>query len=298
VSLRFRKAPLRNYISTGRIADGLLAQDFCYAEPVMLKLAEHVDVCAPFFLQLREARTRVLMLDYDGTLAPFTPDRTRAFPYREIPQTISRITRCGTRVVLISGRPATELLFLSGIHPHPEIWGSHGAERLYSDGRYEVESPGPRQRAGLQKAEHALESAGLAARVETKPGAIAVHWRGLAVEERTRIEQKVRRLAGPLVHEYELQLQPFDGGLEIRGLARNKGDAVNTILAEAGKGVAVAYLGDDQTDENAFRAIKGHGLAVLVRTEPRPTMADAWLRPPDELGHFLREWLVACGAEK
>src|SRR5438105_6741365 len=149
-------------------------------------VALHQDVCAAFFDRLRQAPSRALLLDYDGTLAPFTPDRDRAYPYPEIPELVAKIMRNGTRVVLISGRPATELLFLSGIHPHPEIWGSHGAERLYSDGRYEAESPGPRQRAGLQKAEHALESAGLAARVETKPGAIAVHWRGLAVEGRTR----------------------------------------------------------------------------------------------------------------
>ena len=292
------KAPLlRTGISLAELLRAA-GPTFLKHRAVLLKLAEHIDVRSPFFVQLRRAQTRVLMLDYDGTLAPFTPDRTRAYPYREIPATVSKIMRCNTRVVLISGRPATELLFLSSIHPHPEIWGSHGAERLYSDGSYEVESPEPRQRTGLQKADDALQSAGLAARMENKPGAIAVHWRGLAQDERTRIEQKLRHLAGPIIEQYELQLLPFDGGLEIRGIARNKGDAVNAILAEAGKGVAAAYLGDDQTDENAFRAIKGHGLAVLVRTEPRPTMADVWLHPPDELIHFLREWLAACGEEK
>lgn len=263
---------------------------------MLVKAAEHLDVCAPFFDQLRRVEKRLLMLDYDGTLAPFTPDRTRAFPYREIPETVSKIMGCNTRVVLISGRVATELLFLSGIHPHPEIWGSHGAERLYPDGSYEIESPPPRQRAGLQAANRALCSAGLAARMESKPGAIAIHWRGLAAEEQITIEGKVRKLCGPLAAEYGLQLLPFDGGLELRAASKNKGDAVSTILAEVGAGAAAAYLGDDQTDENAFRAIKGHGLAVLVRPEPRPTMADVWLRPPDELGYFLREWLAACGA--
>jgi trehalose-phosphatase len=264
----------------------------------LTKLAEHIDVCAPFFAQLRQARTRVLMLDYDGTLAPFTPDRTRAYPYREIPQAVSRIMQCKTRVVLISGRAATELLFLSGIHPHPEIWGSHGAERLFPDGSYRVETPAPAQRRALQRADRALQAAGLVDRVETKPSGIAVHWRGLSSGERSSIEDKVQAIAEPLVREYGLELLPFDGGLEIRAGNRNKGDAVSAILAESGAGVAAAYLGDDQTDENAFRAIKGHGLAVLVRAEPRPTMADAWLRPPEELGHFLREWLVACGAER
>ena len=262
-----------------------------------MTVAEHQDVCASFLRKVRRSTSRSLLLDYDGTLAPFTPDRMRAFPYREIPELVSQIMRHKTRVVLISGRPATELLFLSGIHPHPEIWGSHGAERLRADGSYEVDAPPAEQRAALQSAARSLHSCGLDTRTETKPGGIAVHWRGLSSGERATIENKVRDLWSSLVDDYGLLLLPFDGGLELRAPGKNKGDAVAAILAEAGRGVAAAYLGDDQTDENAFRAIKGRGLAILVRPEPRPTMADIWLRPPDELGRFLRDWLVACGAE-
>jgi trehalose-phosphatase len=261
-----------------------------------MTVAEHQDV-AQFFEQVRRASKRTLLLDYDGTLAPFTPDRTRAFPYREFPELISKIMRHGTRVVLISGRPATELLFLSGIHPHPEIWGSHGMERLHADGSYEVEKPSPEQEHGLKIASKSLHTAGLGPRIETKPGGIAVHWRGLSPDERATIETKVRNVCSSLSSDYGLALLPFDGGLELRAPGKNKGDAVNAILTEAGPGVPAAYLGDDQTDEDAFRAIKGKGLAILVRPELRPTLADVWLRPPDELGRFLRDWLLACGAE-
>jgi len=266
--------------------------------PAVAKAAERHDVYASFFDQVRRSRQRALLLDYDGTLAPFTPDRTRAFPYKEIPELVTKIMQRKTRVVLISGRAATELLFLSGIHPHPEIWGSHGSERLLPDGTYEADAPPAPQRVGLQVANRLLCSAGLEARLETKPGAIAVHWRGLSSTERKAIEAKVRKFSGQLVNEHGLQLLPFDGGLELRAPGKTKGDAVSAILAECGKGVAAAYLGDDQTDENAFRAIKGRGLGVLVRPEPRPTLADVWLRPPDELGVFLRDWLAACGAER
>lgn len=262
-----------------------------------MAVAVHQDVCAAFLEKIRRASSRVLLLDYDGTLAPFTPDRDRAFPYREIPALVSEIMRCRTRVVLISGRPATELVFLSGIHPHPEIWGSHGSERLWPDGAYEIESPPAEQRSALQIAERAFEANGLASRLETKGDAVAVHWRGLSGGEQSTIEAKVHSLAAPLIEQYGLQLLPFDGGLELRAPGKNKGDAVKAILAEAGTDTAAAYLGDDNTDENAFRAIKGRGLAVLVRPEPRPTLADVWLRPPEELHRFLRDWLQACGAE-
>jgi len=262
-----------------------------------MKVAESQDVCERFFERVSRAAARALLLDYDGTLAPFTPDRTRAFPYREIPEVIAQIMRCQTRVVLISGRPATELLFLSGIHPHPEIWGSHGAERLHPDGSYEIDEIPPQQRSALQLASRSLQACGLSPRTETKPGGIAVHWRGLSSEERASIENRVRSLWSSAVSEYGLQMLPFDGGLELRAPGKNKGDAVAAILEEIGSEAAVAYLGDDQTDENAFRTVKGRGLAVLVRAEPRPTMADVWLRPPEELGRFLRGWLAACGAE-
>ena len=269
-------------------------------------LALQQDVRANFFERLRRARSRALLLDYDGTLAPFTPERERAFPYPGIPELVSRITHAGTRVVLISGRPATELLFLCGIHPHPEIWGSHGSERLLTNGSYEVDPPLPEHQSALRAAAHSLQACGLGARTETKPGGIAVHWRGLTAEERVPLEAKAKKLFTSAVEDHGLHLLPFDGGLELRAPGKNKGDAVSTILAEAAPAedaaeatseVAAAYLGDDQTDEYAFRAIKGRGISVLVRPEPRPTVADIWLRPPDELVQFLRDWLVASGAE-
>ena len=259
--------------------------------------SDRYDLCTRFFEQLRRSQKRTLLLDYDGTLAPFTPDRTRAFPYREIPELVGKIMRTGTRVVLVSGRAATELLFLSGIHPHPEIWGSHGAERLYPDGTYEVDSLPAAHRTGLQIANQSLVAAGLSARLETKAGGIAIHWRGLSLEERASIESKVRTVCASALADYGLHLLPFDGGLELRAATKHKGDAVQVILGEVGQEAVAAYLGDDQTDENAFRAIKGRGLAILVRGEPRPTTADVWLRPPDELIRFLRDWLKACGAE-
>lgn len=261
-----------------------------------VNIAERQDALVPFFERLERASTRVLMLDYDGTLAPFTTNRGHALPYPEIPDLISRIMRCGTRVVLISGRAASEVLFLSGIHPHPEIWGSHGFERLYPDGSYRIEQPMPAQKEGLELANRSLRAAGLQKHIEVKPAAIAVHWRGLTAQDRAAIESKAQTVFSSEIKNRGLQLFHFDGGMEIRSGAKNKGDAVRTVLREGGE--AAAYLGDDQTDEDAFHAIKRHGLAVLVRHEPRPTAADVWLRPPGELDEFFEQWLVVCGEAK
>jgi trehalose-6-phosphatase len=120
----------------------------------------------------------------------------------------------------------------------------------------------------------------------------------LPPEKREPIETDVGQLFRKAAKESGLLLLPFDGGLELRAPGKNKGDAVAAILAKPDSRVAAAYLGDDETDENAFRAIKGRGIAILVRPEPRPTAADLWLRPPDELSRFLRDWLAACGAQE
>jgi len=68
---------------------------------------------------------------------------------------------------------------------------------------------------------------------------------------------------------------------------------VEKLLSESGG--AAAYLGDDMTDEDAFRAISGRGLGVLVSPDLRETAADVWLIPPGELTWFLERWIESCG---
>ena len=70
---------------------------------------------------------------------------------------------------------------------------------------------------------------------------------------------------------------------------------MHAILGEMPRDAATAYLGDDLTDEDAFKAIGNRGLAVLVRAEHRPTAAHVWIRPPQELLAFLTQWQAACG---
>jgi len=255
----------------------------------------YADRLIVFFEQLRSASVRILLLDYDGTLAPFRVERDRAYPYPGVSGLLSQIIASGTRVVLISGRPAHDLLRLSGIDPPPEIWGSHGLERLHPEGSYEVEPLSPEQEAGLDKASEFFHAQSMADRVERKPGSVALHWRGLASQDVEGLRDKVQQVWRELAYHSSLELLDFDGGLEIRVQGKDKGNAVRAILKESNSDAAIAYLGDDRTDEDAFRALRGRGLTVLVREQLRPTLAEIQLRPPEELIEFLKEWLSASG---
>jgi trehalose 6-phosphate phosphatase len=238
-----------------------------------------------------------LLLDFDGTLAPFRVDPASVRPWVGVRQLLERIQATGrTRITVVTGRPARETVTLLGMVPPPEVWGLHGAERLGENGKLEQEMLSPECSSFLEKTWEMLQSAelGRGVRIERKWNAIAVHWRGASASRaRTALARTIE-----LFHRADeiagMGAAQFDGGVELRA-GRNKGDAVRLILKGMPAGVPVAYLGDDATDEDAFRALDEQGLAILVRREVRPSAAHLWLRPPGELLGFLAAWLGALG---
>jgi trehalose 6-phosphate phosphatase len=255
------------------------------------------DLLTFFFQRLSAADERLLILDYDGTVAPFTADRHRALPYPTVPELLDCImSTCSTRVVLVTGRSAAEIPELLGITPHPEIWGVHGLERLYPDGRQEMGYMSAREVKGLERASAWISQEGLRDQAELKSGAVAVHWRGLPMAAIEELRTRCYRTLAPVACEYNLRLTEFDGGLELRVRSSSKEHAVRALLSEVDIDAPVAYLGDDLTDEDAFRTLSDRGLTVLVRPVFRTTAAQMWLRPPDGLVQFLCDWIRACGA--
>lgn len=253
-------------------------------------LRENIDL-ESFYRSLERSPRRLLMLDYDGTLAPFCAQRDQAVPYPGVRAALDEILRAGrTRVVIISGRALADLLPLLGLRQPVELWGSHGIERRHANGDAQTAELDPMALRGLADADSWVESAGLGQYAESKPGCLALHWRGLPADDAAELRTRALGSWSPLALAHGLDLRDFDGGLELRTPARSKASAVRTLLEEEKEAVPAAYLGDDQTDEDAFLALQGRGLRVLVRPELRPTAADLWLRPPAELLEFLAHW--------
>jgi trehalose-phosphatase len=249
-------------------------------------------VLAGFLRQIRAAPESVLLLDYDGTLAPFHVDRSRAYPYPGVVPLLDRIVQCGkTRIIIISGRPIAELRTLLTPMSDLEMWGSHGLEHRLSDGSHSRVEVSGENVASLTEAEEWIVAAGLLSNAELKLGGIAIHWRGMPPAEARRVQSLTQDGWTLLAGRSGLKLLQFEAGLELRVSHPDKGDAVGSILASLDTKVPIAFLGDDLTDEDAFQVLRGRGLTVLVRADYRETIAGAWLRPPQELIDFLERWL-------
>ena len=244
-----------------------------------------------FWKLLQTAPQRVLLLDYDGTLAPFHRKRDKAFPYPGVRKILEKIQQSEKdRLIIVSGRNIKDVISLLGLEQLPEIWGGHGFERLLPDTSVQKKKISATCSLNLQKAFLWAKEHGHENNCEQKTSSLAFHWRGVKKEIRQQLEERVCKAWKPLTGGQNLKIQPFDGGLELRCAGMHKGDAIKQILDECAKDAMIAYLGDDLTDEDAFKALKGRGLSVLVRKTYRDTLADCWLTPPDELLGFLHNW--------
>ena len=172
-----------------------------------------------------------LLLDYDGTLAPFCLNRQQAVPYPGVAALLQEIIDDGrTRVVIITGRNAHEVIPLLAVHPSPEIWGMPwvGAIETGRDLRNTAGGQSRYVQPALADADRWLKSQGLHNRAEFKTGAIAIHWRGLNKAMVAETRSQVLLGWRPIAQNTPLELLEFDGGIEMRKTGCDKGDAVRT----------------------------------------------------------------------
>lgn len=243
----------------------------------------------------RLGRPWILALDYDGTLAPFRTERDQAYPYEQAQEILLRLPTSGPgRFLIVSGRECGSVSMLLGVSPPPEIWGCHGMQRLMPGGRLWTAPLDPVQLAALSTARGSVADASA---VEPKPCSVALHWRGASPEHRAFLETVVKPFWESLARESRLELHAFDGGIELRPPGLGKGAAIR-MLARENPDAVIFYLGDDATDEDAFKALGDRGVGVLVRAEPRPTAAAYRITPPEELVRFLEAFAPDDGPAK
>ena len=241
-----------------------------------------------FWQRVFDAPARLLALDYDGTLAPFQVDRMAATPLPGIVEALRGIQRrCDTEVALVSGRPVDQVLTLLG-DLGVTIVGAHGWEVRGPDGGRRDPPLDPWVAEALAQVWEALGD--WQGRAEQKRASVAFHVRGMPLGEGEVALDAVRGLWRDLGPELPLEYLAFDGGLEMRAPGRHKGDALQSLLATAPPGTLGVYLGDDLTDEDAFRALEGRGVGIRVGPALRFSAAAGRLDDIPAVRAFLERW--------
>lgn len=246
------------------------------------------------FESVCKAPATVLMMDYDGTLAPFNPVRDQAVLYPGVRELIGRIMDIQrTKTAIVTGRTVHDILSIIDLHEPPEIWGSHGWERRRRDGSYKLWPAKKKHLQGLVEFKAMIEKNNFMNYCEEKSRSVAVHWRGLDDASYSPLKKFTGRELVSIAERFDLERRDFDGGVELRVPGRTKGDVVKTMIEESREGSFLAYLGDDLTDEDAFSAIEGKGAGILVGEERRPSKAEYFIKPPDDLLEFLENWILS-----
>ena len=129
-------------------------------------------------------------------------------------------------MVVITGRPAAEIAPAARAGPPLEVWGLHGAERLYPDGRRELEEVARREES-VEELREQLRRDSFGGLFEDKPNAAVMHWRGHYAQEARRSSSETRALFEPLAQMDGLSLLEFESGVELRA-GRDKGGAAES----------------------------------------------------------------------
>lgn len=241
-----------------------------------------------------------LFLDYDGTLTPIVSQPEYALLADDMRAVLKRLASLCT-VAIMSGRDRGDVEGLVGL-PELIYAGSHGFDIAGPRGLRLEYAGGVECLPHLDAAEAELEpfvASVPGARVERKRFAIAVHYRNVAEAKVSSVEAGVREI---LARHEGLRMSGGKKVFELRpDIDWDKGRAVIWLLEALGldtEGVIPMYVGDDVTDEDAFRALHGRGLGVVVGEPPYPTRATYSLRDTDEVQRFLGELVNLLAAEQ
>jgi trehalose 6-phosphate phosphatase len=262
------------------------------------KFASALEQREEIFRQAQRKKLAVF-LDYDGTLTPIVERPEDALLDRGIRQTLRDLAKHCT-VAVISGRDLKDLQNLVGLNGIFYA-GSHGFEISGPQGRHSEHQWGKEFLPTLDRAEQSLrdrlEKKIQGVQVERKKFSIAVHYRRVAEGEVREVEPVVDQ-----VQEETGQLRKASGKkiFELQpDIDWDKGRALLWLLEQLGLNgpeVLPFYLGDDVTDEDAFKVLKDRGIGIAVQEAPAPTAARYRLGNPDEVGKFLKA-LITCAQE-
>lgn len=250
------------------------------------------------FSQIKEQLSNkfiLLLLDYDGTLTPIVESPKQALipkDTKELLQKLSKSSCCALSI--ISGRRLTDIKNTVGLE-NIIYAGNHGLEIEGPKIKFESQVS-PQLKLAIHNIAEELSKQLLNIKgvlIEDKGLTLSVHYRLVDKKDTDLFEKIFLKVANPYIVSGKIKINPGKKVYEIRPPVQwDKGKIVLWLLArqqfalDANK-VLPVYLGDDVTDEDAFKALKRKGLTIFVG-EPKDSAADYYLKNTEEVNRFLR----------
>jgi trehalose 6-phosphate synthase/phosphatase len=239
--------------------------------------------------RIRQAPHVVLLLDYDGTLVPFTPMPEDAKPDAELVELLLSLVRHPKYSVhLVSGRTRENMVAWFGslgvdLHAEHGLWSMHAGrwKRLVVP-----ELPFATHIKSILD-EFAARTPG--SHVEVKSSVLGFHWRNADPEFGARQANELRLHLAELLSNVSAEVIWGNHVIEVRPFGLHKGVVVPDVLERAEQGTLVLALGDDRTDEDLFSVLPKE--SVTLHVGPRASIAGLRIEGPEQARAFLARLL-------
>jgi trehalose 6-phosphate phosphatase len=218
-------------------------------------------------LHLSEGKQIVMFLDYDGTLSPIVDDPDRAFMSRKMRRTVRKLANCFPTAI-VSGRCIEKVynfvklteLYYAGSHGMDIKGPEQGSkyEQILQDSKSLLCQPATEFLPMIDEVYHKLvekTKSTPGAQVENNKFCVSVHFRRVDENNWSDLANQVRSV----MKDYpKLRLTQGRKVLEVRPIIKwDKGKALEFLLESLGYAnctdVFPLYIGDDRTDEDAFK---------------------------------------------
>ncbi len=239
-----------------------------------------------------------LFADYDGTLTPIVSHAKKARLSKKLRRLLKKLSRKpGCILGIVSGRALPELKRFVGV-PGLVYIGNHGFELESS--RFSFVHPSARRaRPLMERIADTLEESLKEFRgawVERKGWTVSVHWRGVSPRKQSRCRRRILVAVASARRAHKIRLTHGKCVTEIRPpVLWNKGTMIEWAvkrLAGRNRRFGSCYLGDDRTDEDAFRVVNRlGGISIFVGKDKKHSRACYSLKNPNDVQVFFKHLL-------